>query len=233
MTGITQGTAPRVVPRGTHALRVYGASAWNAAAGDAAAWSLAYDDADLARVYGAAPAVASASWSASDSSEVAIAVDAGLIPDVVYTLTAAPYAGNAAPPPGADFTALRPSVPARPETAGVLLDVDAPLIRDDGSRGGDYRLNGAGDRALSGGTSTVAKAILHVMFKDASQLRLKEPRPTDIAAEERRLRAVVQAIPYVRKASVLLTFGSDMMTITITADTDIGPVSVAQEVPRG
>ena len=233
MSGITQGTAPKVVPRGTHALHCYGGASWNISATEADNWSLAYDDVTLARVYGGAPSVSSVSWVSTAPDEASIATDSALIPDVAYTLTAAPYAGNTAPPPGADFAALRPSVPVRPELSGVLLDVDAPLLRPDGSRGGDYRLNAAGDRALSGGRATVEKAIFHAVLRDASPLRLKAPRPTDIAAEERRLRAIVEAIPYIRSAGALLTFGSDMMTITITAQTDFGVVSAVQEVSRG
>lgn len=219
-----------IAVRGTHRVLVLGSATFPAPALDRAAWTLDYDDADLARIYGPPPTVMRVT--APEDGQALVETDCALLPDVAYdlsvTFSAGGYTGLTGQP--VSFTGVRTSRPARPQAEAALLDIDAPLIRPGGA-GGDYRIGASGDRALAGGKATVERAIWHAVFKDASPLRWKALRPLRLQEEERRLARIVAAIPYVQQAHVQITFGDDHALVVIRARTDFGDVDTTRAVP--
>lgn len=209
-----------IAVRGTHKLHVYGAT-WPDEAVDFEGWTLTYTDPGLASIYGEPPKVVAVTLSESNT-QATLDLDIGTIPDISYTLDGPDFDGGNTVQATA-FTGIRTSVPARGDQAGVLLDIDAPLLRPDG-----YALTDAGDRRLSGGLATVRKAIWHQLLKDDAPIRWKEARPGALRDEERRLQRVVEAVPYVREAHVLLTFDDDHAIINVKARTDFGELDTSK-----
>jgi len=132
------------------------------------------------------------------------------------------------------LTAPMPTLLHTSPTVPALLDIDAPLAPANG-----FTLAPSGDYKLSGELATVEKMIWHALLTPAgsfdwdpdfgSALRHKRLRPSDLAAERRRIVQVVSQIPHVTNVSVQLLFDGDEMTVAVTADTNFGTV----ETQRG
>lgn len=201
----------RALALGTHRVRVAGLG--DAAVTDVDAWGLDYTDALMGPFLGTHPP---RPMRVTVTDGVAIVdFDFGLAPGLLYDIT---------PPDlsAAEFEA--PHVDGGPAPGEPWLDVDAPIIRGDGSHGGDYRVGVGGDRRLVGGIATATKAIWHVLLRDASPIRWKESAPVDLREEARRLERALAVLPLVDRVSVELVRRGDHFAVRVTADTPFGPI---------
>jgi len=130
------------------------------------------------------------------------------------------------------LTAPMPTLLHTSPTVPALLDIDAPIAPANG-----FTLAPSGDYKLSGELATVEKMIWHALLTPAgsfdwdpdfgSALRHKRLRPSELAAERRRIVQLVAAIPYVTSASVQLLFDGDEISVAVTADTNFGTLETA------
>jgi hypothetical protein len=222
-----------VVRRGTHLLRVIADDTFGDTPED---WSLAYDDAGLLRVYGDPPRVVDITDATPAGKGGALwydlKVDIAILPDVSFVLTAPAFAGGTSPSPDSrTFVGMRTSRAPATELEGEFLDVDAPLLRPDGP-GGDYRVVDGGDRKVSGGLATVEKAVWWALLRDDAEVRVKSPRATDLDTTQARLTELVEAVPNVQGAHVLVLFDADTdhARVKVHASTSFGRLDTERKV---
>lgn len=216
-------------PTGTHTIRVIANVFTTTAYYDFEGW--AFDFADPAPGADEAPRITGVAGSSLD--DLTLSLDAAMQPGIAYTLT----------PPGQDpltITGPRQQL-ARARSPGerVLLDIDAPIIRDDGSRG--FRVTAGGDLAMSSDLATVEKAIWDLLLSPPGEkywaparggldIWHKGPRPLDPRDMQRGLEAQIERIPYVTAAVVQLLWQAGHMVISVRADTDFGRLQTRREV---
>lgn len=211
---------------GDHRIGAFSTAWWDESAHDPDDWGLAFGD---AAVFGECPRIVNIT--PREDGALLLDLDARARPGIYYQVTSpVDLSGNdlqddiAGPYPTLLHTA--PTVPA-------LLDIDAPVVPASG-----FTLAASGDYKLSGETKTVEKMIWAALLTPAgsldwdpdfgSALRLRRLRPSDLAAERRRIVQLVEAIPHVSSASVQLLFDGDEMTVDVTAVTNFGTISTSR-----
>lgn len=131
------------------------------------------------------------------------------------------------PMPTELHTAPMPAVP--------LLDLDMPVVPAAGigvAPSGDYRLRGE--------LAAVEKVIWATLLTPAGSLDWdpgfgaalshKRLAPSDLAAVRRRVKQLVEGVPYVARVEVQVLFEQDEVVIALEVETDFGSLSTRREV---
>jgi hypothetical protein len=238
MTGLPIGVA-RVWPIGTHELRITGPSEWSVSEIGFEQWALTYADDDDEEALGEPPRVTGVEVLDEDLAELLLRLDSALVPGLGYMIE----------PPTTDTHTIADTAFSGPRRNlalerspddRALLDIDAPVVREDGI-GGTFTLDETRDWALTGGVETITKVIWSRLLEGpgarpwapwlGSGLKLKTLRPVDVRDAQKRIEDEVRSVPYVRDASVQLTWTpGGMMTVVVRAQTDFGRVETSREV---
>jgi hypothetical protein len=208
----------------THRIAAYSSSWWNEAAMDPGLWSLTVSDpAEYERVFGEIPRVCRVAM--DGYGVVWLDVDAALQARVSYRLSTPPDAVGQDDNP-LELHAAAPVRVNKADDIPALLDIDAPL------RSG-FRLAPSRDYAMAGELATVEKMIWAALLTPrggydwspafGTRLRWKRLRDEDIRAEQRRIEAMVRAVPYVKACHASLLFEQDEVVIDLRVETDFGP----------
>lgn len=218
---------------GDHRIGVFSSAWFPESAHDPIVWLLAFSEDSYPAIFGEVPRIVAVT--PREDGAMILDIDARAHPGIRYHLTGpADLAGETEPlASGWDFDAPLPTLLHTAPTVPALLDIDAPVVPASG-----FTLAASGDYKLSGETKTVEKMIWAALLTPAgsldwdpdfgSALRLRRLRPSDLAAERRRIVQLVEAIPHVSSASVQLLFDGDEMTVAVTAVTNFGTFSTSR-----
>lgn len=216
------------IVRGTHEIKVYGSKDFEAEHPSVAGWTLTGGQAHLA------PLIARATLDASD--ELTIRTDRPLQYGVTYTLaTPYPLTGDTEAPESVAVVGKRVDLgSASTPQEEILADYLAPMVNKDGT-GGRFITSDAGDFIIRGGLESLMGVLWHRVLtrlgelyyapREGVDLRPKGLTPVNLAREQRRLKAELEAVPYVNQAQVVMRAEQHTLTVTLRVDTDLGATS--------